>query len=59
MESPSALAAAMAARMASPAASSTTGKGLSAVEAVRGAGSSTVPMEAMRLMTSMPRFFSS
>ena len=53
-ESPSALAAAMAARMASPAASSTTGKGFSAVEAVSGAVSVTPPMAAIRLITVMP-----
>ena len=52
------LAAAISARMAAPTASFTTGKGLSAVETIKGARSSTVPIEATRLMTSMPCFFS-
>ena len=53
-ESPSARAAAMAARMASPAESLTVGKAFSAVEAVSSPSSRMPPMAAMRLRTVMP-----
>ena len=52
--SPSARAAAMAARICSPRASLTTGKGFSAVESVSAPSSATSAMAAMRLMTAMP-----
>ena len=52
--SPSAFAAAISRRMASPAASLTVGKGLSAVGSISSPASCTLPMDAMRLIMLMP-----